>query len=131
MSNKTLLHLIVIAAFAFSLTIHADLIPTGNNPFYYKMGGGQEIAVPAYGGASSVPLHVEGDVGLGYNCGLFNPKLSITNSLNVRKQFVSNTASQLLENTRAEQVGSGTVQPSSKPEMEMQNGAVKNSDNTK
>lgn len=65
-----------------SSTTHADLIPTGNNPLYYKMGGGHSVPVPAYSGASSIPLRADGDVGLGYNCGVFNPQLSITNSLN-------------------------------------------------
>jgi integrating conjugative element protein (TIGR03755 family) len=90
--------MIATAMITLSVIAKADLVPTGNNPFYYKMGGGQEIAVPAYGGASSVPLHVEGDVGLGYNCGLFNPKLSITNSLNAIKNSFQNIEQSIVAN---------------------------------
>lgn len=50
---------------------YADLIPSGDNNFYYRIGGGQSVAIPAYDGAQSLPLRVEGDVGLGYNCGIF------------------------------------------------------------
>jgi integrating conjugative element protein (TIGR03755 family) len=65
-----------------STTAYADLIPTADAPWYYQLGGGQSVANPAYRSAHTIPLHVEADVGLGYNCGVFNPKLSITNSLN-------------------------------------------------
>jgi len=76
---------IVLFAIFVPMVVYAELIPTGDNAFYYKMGGGQGISVPAYDGATSIPLHVDGDIGLGYNCGVFNPKLSITNSLNAVK----------------------------------------------
>lgn len=66
----------------FASTTYADLIPTADSPWYYKLGGGQSVGNPAYRSTHSIPLHVEGDVGLGYNCGVFNPNLSITNSLN-------------------------------------------------
>jgi hypothetical protein len=46
-------------------------------------------------------------------------------NVKVRKELVSNTASQLLESTHAEQVGNSTVQPSSAPSADMENGAVK------
>jgi integrating conjugative element protein (TIGR03755 family) len=73
-----------------STAAHADLIPTADSHWYYKLGGGQSVASPAYRGAHTVPLHVEADVGLGYNCGVFNPKLSITNSLNaIQNSFQS------------------------------------------
>jgi integrating conjugative element protein (TIGR03755 family) len=69
-------------------TAHADLIPTADSPWYYKLGGGQSVGNPAYRSTHSIPLHVEGDVGLGYNCGVFNPSLSITHSLNeIRHSF--------------------------------------------
>jgi len=60
----------------------ADLIPTADSPWYYKLGGGQSVANPAHRSSHTIPLRVEVDVGSGYNCGLFNPRLSITHSLN-------------------------------------------------
>lgn len=76
----------------------ADLVPTGNNAFYYKMGGGQATPVPAYNGASSVPLDVNSNIGLGYNCGLFNPKLSITDSLNAVENSFQNIEQSVVQN---------------------------------
>lgn len=76
----------------------ADLIPTGSSPFYYKVGGGQAIPVPAYNGATSIPLNVDTNAGLGYNCGLFNPRLSITNSLNAIKNSFQNIEQGVLAN---------------------------------
>jgi hypothetical protein len=46
-------------------------------------------------------------------------------NVHVRKDLVSDTASQLLESTQAEQVGSSVVQPSSAASPDMQGGAVK------
>ncbi len=72
----------MLSFFGLSENTRADLIPTADAPWYYTLGGGQSVANPAYRSAHTIPLHVEADVGLGYNCGVFNPKLSITNSLN-------------------------------------------------
>lgn len=95
---KKTLSLIVLT---LPLIAHADLIPTDNNTFYYKMGGGQDIPVPAYSGAASVPLHVDANVGLGYDCGLFNPKLSITNSLNAIENSFQNIEQGVVQNATA------------------------------
>jgi integrating conjugative element protein (TIGR03755 family) len=76
--KKSILVLIVI----FPVLSHASLIPTGNNPFYYRLGGGLDIPKPANQSTTTIPLHVDSNVGLGYNCGVFDPNLSITNSLN-------------------------------------------------
>lgn len=65
------------------------------------MGGGQDVPVAAYSGTTSIPLHVDGDVGLGYNCGLFNPKLSITNSLNAVESSFQNVEQSIVQNATA------------------------------
>lgn len=77
--------------------VYADLIPTADTPWYYKLGGGQSIPSPAYRNAFSVPLHVESDIGLGYNCGLFNPTLSMTNSLNAIENSFQGIQKSLME----------------------------------
>lgn len=95
---QLIVKIISTSAIIFSVGVHADLVPTGNNPFYYKMGGGQATPVPAYNGASSVPLDVNSNVGLGYNCGLFNPHLSITNSLNAIQNSFQNIEQSVVQN---------------------------------
>jgi integrating conjugative element protein (TIGR03755 family) len=105
MSSKHLFQLfaktISTAVLTFSISAHADLIPTGSNSLYYRLGGGQGIALPAYNGAASVPLSVDGDVGLGYNCGVFNPQLSITNSLNAIASSFQNIEQSVVANATA------------------------------
>lgn len=76
----------------------ADLIPTADAPWYYTLGGGQSVANPAHRSAHTIPLHVEADVGLGYNCGVFNPRLSITNSLNAIKHSFQELQQSVIEN---------------------------------
>jgi integrating conjugative element protein (TIGR03755 family) len=81
MKPKTL-KLFLFSAVLFSSSAFSSLIPTGNNPFYYRLGGGMDIPMPANESTTTIPLDVDSNVGLGYNCGVFDPKLSITNSLN-------------------------------------------------
>lgn len=88
-------------AIVLSTHAHAELIPPGNNPLYYKMGGGQPVSVPAYDGTQSIPLKVEGSIGVGYNCGLFNPLVSITNSLNGIKNSFQNLQQTVINNATA------------------------------
>jgi integrating conjugative element protein (TIGR03755 family) len=90
--------LLLVICITLSTVTRADLIPTGSSPFYYKMGGGQYIPMPAYNGAASIPLDVNANAGLGYNCGLFNPKLSITNSLNAIENSFQNIAQSVMAN---------------------------------
>lgn len=82
------------------LMAHANssLIPTGNNDFYYKIGGGQNIPLPANLSVQTVSLNVDGSTGFGYNCGLFNPTLSITNSLNNLKNSFQNIQQTVVQN---------------------------------
>jgi integrating conjugative element protein (TIGR03755 family) len=94
------LYVLVSTSYLVSPLAHAELIPTGDSSFYYQMGGGQPIPVPAYNGAASVPLHVDGDVGLGYDCGVFNPKLTIINSINGIKNGFQSLEQQALNNAK-------------------------------
>jgi len=97
--NKKMVGSLALAiGFSTVSNSYADLIPTNDNTFYYKMGGGRSVPVPAYDGARSIPLRVEGDVGLGYNCGVFNPQLSITNSLNGIKNSLQNMQQTIVNN---------------------------------
>lgn len=93
----------IIRALSYSvlflpLIAQASLIPTGNNDFYYKIGGGQNIPLPANLSVQTVSLNVDGSTGLGYNCGLFDPSLSITNSLNNLKNSFQNIQQTVVQN---------------------------------
>ena len=73
--NKKSAMLVATLWIGFSSTGYAELIPTNDSDFYYRIGGGHSVPVPAYDGTVRVPLNAEGEVGLGYNCGIFNPAI--------------------------------------------------------
>ena len=84
-----------------SLTVASTLIPNNDSSLYYQIGGGQDIPLPAYYDTTTIPLSVHSDIGLGFNCGLFNPKASLTNSLNQIKSSFINVKQQVLANATA------------------------------
>jgi len=105
--KQILIYLIAVGMMSFSIVSPASLIPTGNDAFYYKLGGGQAIPIPAFIDQQSLPLDVKGELGLGYNCGVFNPIASIMHSLNgehlknsfmnIKAQIIQNATSAILE----------------------------------
>ena len=98
---KTKIFLIGYLFSSLMSTTYANLIPAGSNDFYYRIGGGQAIPMPAYVDTNSVPLEVDGNIGLGYNCGVFNPKVSITNSLNSLKNSFQNITTEVMQHATA------------------------------
>lgn len=73
----------------------SKLIPQNGNDLYYQFGGGNVTPLPPIATDNRIPLGVNGVIGLGYNCGVFDPQLSLKNSLNSVKssfeQMISNT----------------------------------------
>lgn len=89
----------ILSAALLSFNIsYAQLVPTGNDNFYYQVGGGQDIPMPAYLDTNAVHLSAELNIGLGYNCGVFNPALSIMNSLNNIKNSFENISQSIVAN---------------------------------
>jgi integrating conjugative element protein (TIGR03755 family) len=74
----------------------SGLIPAVKSGLYYQMGGGNDVPLPAFYNTSTIPLDVDGDVGLGFDCGAFNPVASIKNSLNNIKNSALNVEHQVL-----------------------------------
>ncbi len=77
------------------------LIPGGSDSFYYQLGGGKAIPVPAFIDQQTVPLGADGNLSLGYNCGVFDPKASIINSLNNIKDSFLNIEQTVIQNATA------------------------------
>ncbi len=76
------------------------LVPASgdNGLFYYQLGGGDTVPYPASLDTQTIPLSVNANVGLGYNCGVFNPTLSIANSLNGIKNSAMNIQQSIISN---------------------------------
>ncbi len=96
-----MLKLLSILVLAFSVTAHAlDIIPIGhgNNKLYYKIGGGNDFALPAVSSTRTTLLETNSNLGIGYSCGAFNPALSIRNSINDLKNSVDNLEQNIITN---------------------------------
>lgn len=93
--------LIIIIVFHSTTTFATNLIPTANTSFYYQIGGGDDVPMPVFYDTSYVPLVVSSDLGLGYDCGAFNPVASVQNSLNEIKGSALDVEKQVLQDATA------------------------------
>jgi integrating conjugative element protein (TIGR03755 family) len=96
---KTLLTLSVGMALT-SVSHAAPLVPESGDTgmFYYQMGGGDTVPYPATLDTQTIPLSVNANVGLGYNCGVFNPTLSISNAINGIQNSAMNIEQSVISN---------------------------------
>lgn len=78
-----------------------ELIPSGYDDFYYRIGGGQVVPVPAFQSEDTIPLGADSSMNLNYNCGAFNPMVSITNSLNNIRDSFQNIQQHVIQNATA------------------------------
>ncbi len=74
--------LVLSPAYADVSVSQGSLVPGDTNGLYYQIGGGDVTPLPYAPDSSDIYLNVNGNAGLGYNCGVFNPEASIVNSLN-------------------------------------------------
>lgn len=83
-----------------SLALASDIVPVQSH-YYYNLGGGSDFTLPPV--QTNTTLRIGGDVNtnLGFNCGAFNPGVSITNSLN----HIEDTAEGLPENVISSATG--------------------------
>lgn len=58
-----------------------DLIPLQSN-YYYQLGGGSDMVIPPVQTNTQITIGGDINTNLGYNCGAFNPSVSISNSIN-------------------------------------------------
>ncbi|PIZ05148.1 MAG: integrating conjugative element protein [Gammaproteobacteria bacterium CG_4_10_14_0_8_um_filter_38_16] len=102
MTEKLISIVLAISVFmcgSISSVVYAGdegLIPAVGSGFYYKMGGGDDVPLPAFYNVSYIPLSANGSVGFGFDCGVFNPVTSITNSLNEIKNSAMNVEQEVL-----------------------------------
>ncbi len=56
--------------------------PTEDGLWYYEIGGAEPVSAPANPSVVSLTLGGSAQLGLGYNCGKFDPVAAVTNTLN-------------------------------------------------
>ena len=86
----------------------ADSLIPSNSGIYYKIGGGDVTPLP-YDSGQDVNLHVGGNASLGFNCGAFNPLMTIMDSINgfgqVSWKGITQTAEEHMRGVLAGEVG--------------------------
>jgi integrating conjugative element protein (TIGR03755 family) len=85
--------LISILCIMSSFTVYAsNIVPMGqgNNQLYYKIGGSNDFAFPPVSSTRTTLLNTNTNLGIGMSCGMNNPALSITNSINDLKSSADN-----------------------------------------
>jgi integrating conjugative element protein (TIGR03755 family) len=76
----------------------SPIIPTGLDRFYYQIGGASDFSPPAAYYAAPIDLSVQANMGLGHQCGLYNPALSLSNTLNDLQDSVNNLTEAVIAN---------------------------------
>jgi len=91
-----LLSLLSSKSFAFS-----TVPESGNSSMYYEIGGGDSLPMPAFSTAETVSLDVGVGLNGGFNCNRFNPKVTLTNSLNNTREEIHNLQMTLMNSLQA------------------------------
>ena len=93
--------LLCLASHAANLTPPPRAVsPADHGGLYYALGGGQIAPLPDVWDKHTIHLGVHGEVGLGYHCGTFDPKLSLTHSLNSTAGSLQQVVDQVLDNAQ-------------------------------
>ena len=78
--------------------MHRRLFLPDLDRFYYQIGGASDYALPAASYAAPIDLSVRANIGMGNQCGMYNPAVSITNTLNDLADSVNNLTERLIAN---------------------------------
>jgi integrating conjugative element protein (TIGR03755 family) len=82
----------IILLTASSNAFCSNIVPVGssNNNLYYKIGGGNDFALPPVSDTTTVRVGYNANLGWGNSCSNFNPAISIVNSINELKDSADN-----------------------------------------
>jgi integrating conjugative element protein (TIGR03755 family) len=90
MRTEILYYIILLTISSNALS--SNIVPVGNsnNNLYYKIGGGNDFALPPVSDTTTVRVGYNANLGWGNSCSNFNPALSIVNSINDLKDSADN-----------------------------------------
>ena len=94
----------VMVSFVFVLQTQGQaastpLIPSDpHSALYYQLGGGQDFAYPAVSRRDRIPLKGRVNLGTGYHCGLFDPKVGLRDTFNQLYRNYEQVKNQLAKN---------------------------------
>lgn len=100
--SSSLALLLCIPATLIAATSNS-IMPSGNsnNALYYKIGGASDYAMPPVQDTTTINLGAGGNLGLGDQCGMFNPALSIQNTMNNLQDSVNNLEQSIITSATA------------------------------
>lgn len=85
-----------------SSVVTAGHIPSGKNaPLYFRIGGGGDILRPAVNNVERYPLKYGLDISSGISCGNFDPKYTMSNSMNNFKDSAYNLGQSIITQAKA------------------------------
>ncbi|BFM18947.1 integrating conjugative element protein (plasmid) [Maricurvus nonylphenolicus] len=92
---KTIKHLVIGFVLVFGIQFtHAEPAPSNDSLFYYKIGGGRDIAIPPSLNITTIDLSLNGSVSA-LSCSGFDPMVAIENSLDNIRNGVDNAVNAL------------------------------------
>ncbi len=91
-----ILEFLILPCYADTPLLQEGLVPGESDGLYYEIGGGDVTLLPYAPDNTSIDLNVDGNAGVGYNCGVFNPQASIVNSLNSAESSFESMLTQVI-----------------------------------
>jgi len=89
-----------LSVFLTSPVWATNIIPLQSN-YYYQLGGGSDISLPPVKTSTTLTLGGSANFNLGYECGSFNPSISLSNSINNIEDTAEGLAQSVVESATA------------------------------
>ena len=93
-----------VSLFLLSSSVSASLLPMQSD-YYYKLGGDSDVYVPPVNRDQVVTIGGNVNTGMGLNCNLFNPVVSISNTFQDLKNSVTGIPSGVIDNLKGSVAG--------------------------
>ena len=88
-----------MSLFLISNVSYASLLPMQSD-YYYKLGGDSDVYVPPVNRDQVITIGGNINTGMGLNCNLFNPVVSISNTLQDLKNSVTGIPASIIDNLK-------------------------------
>lgn len=96
LSNMSLIIMLVCAV----ATSFATIMPSNSN-YYYQLGGGSDVSMPAVTENQHITLNGNINSGLGFTCDNFNPAIAISDTVNDIENSIQGLESSVIESATA------------------------------
>lgn len=91
--------IVFVISFMATGSLHASLFPT-QSEYYYQLGGSTDLYVPPVNRDQTITIGGYMNSGMGLNCNVFSPVVTITNTLKDLKESVSGIPATVIDNLK-------------------------------